>query len=165
MCLLFKHRKMHQVHMEVQDIKLRGPSFDLVQHGQVCGKIGFQRCNIEADRLISYRDKTRFRARIGGGEQGDLVPQLHQGIAEVRDGPFRAAIQLRRHSFIQRSNLRDSHVSACRWTSVECRMMGFRLSRQQHDTSIETDCAYIRGPGLLRDPTATSLGVTTPLDS
>src|SRR5690349_9437756 len=109
---------MHQVHMEVQDIELRGASFDLVQHGQVCGKIGFQRRSIEADRLISNRDKTRFRARIGRGEQCDLMPQLYERIAEVRDCPFRAAIQLRRYSFIQRSNLRDSHVSVYIWTSV-----------------------------------------------
>ena len=51
-------------------------------------------------------------------EQGDLMPQLHQRIAEVRDNPFRAAIQLRRHSFIQRSNLRDSHVSVYMGTFV-----------------------------------------------
>jgi hypothetical protein len=108
--LLFEHREMHHIHVKVQYIELRGPPFDFVQHDQMCGEVRSQYRGVEADRLIAHRDKTRFGTGIGRGEQGDLMAQLDQGVAQMCNNPFRASVQPGGHSLVQRSDLSDFHA-------------------------------------------------------
>ena len=47
--------------------------------------------------------------RIAAGEERDLVPESHEFLGQVRNDSFRAAVLLRRHAFIEGSDLCDSH--------------------------------------------------------
>ncbi len=54
--------------------------------------------------------QSRFGGAVAGSEQRDVVPQLHQGVSQVSDHAFRAAIEFRRHGFGERCDLRYPHV-------------------------------------------------------
>tara|TARA_R110001606_G_scaffold71247_19_gene163986 strand:- start:33141 stop:33362 length:222 start_codon:yes stop_codon:yes gene_type:complete len=64
---------------------------------------------IQSLGLIAHRDQSRARRCIGAGEQGDVMGQLNQGVGQVGDHPFRAAIQIRGQGLIERRDLRELH--------------------------------------------------------
>jgi hypothetical protein len=98
--------------MEMQKIKFVPAQMELVQHGQVSGKVRLQQRRIKPDGLIAHGNQRRagigFRAR----EQRDLMAQLHKRVAQVRDDAFGAAIQFRRHRLVEGRDLSDFHGDA-----------------------------------------------------
>jgi hypothetical protein len=44
---------MHHVEMKVQYVEVSGPAFDVAQHREVRGELGFQQRPVEANRLIA----------------------------------------------------------------------------------------------------------------
>ena len=88
----------------------RSRSFDLVQHGQVRGEVGFQRRGSSRIACSRTAHQPRLGACIGRGEQRDLVAEIAQRIAQVRDDSLRAAIELRRYGFVERGDLGNFHI-------------------------------------------------------
>ncbi len=97
--------------MEVDDVELVRPAAHLVQHGHVRGQVRFQRGGIQPDGLVAHRDQLGPGVGIGAGEQGDLVPQLDQGVAEVGHHPLGAAIKPRRNRLVEGRYLCDLHFN------------------------------------------------------
>ena len=64
---------------------------------------------IEAQRARPDGRQSRLGCAVAGREQRDIVPELHQGVGQVRDHAFGAAIQFRRHGFGERCYLRYLH--------------------------------------------------------
>lgn len=104
-----EHREVDHVGVEMDDVEVVGTLHHLRQHDQVCGQVRLERRRIQPDRLIAYGDETRARLGVDRGEQGDVVPQVDQGVGQVGDDAFGAAIQPGRHGLIQRRDLGDLH--------------------------------------------------------
>jgi hypothetical protein len=117
---VLEHREMQHVGVEVDDVELVAPLVQIGQHRQVRGDIRLQRRRVEPDRLIARRRQMRPGARFGAGEQRHVVAQVDQSFAEVGDHALGAAVEPRRHGFVQRRNLGDLHIggpsvqTACR---------------------------------------------------
>ena len=75
----------------------------------------FSGAGIEPDRLIAHRHQLGLGLRVGAGEQGHLVAQVDQRVGQVGDDPLGAAIESRRHGFVQRRDLGDPHSSGPNW--------------------------------------------------
>ena len=65
---------------------------------------------VEAQRARPDGRQSRLGGAVAGSEQRDLVPELDQGVGQVSDHAFGAAIQFRRHGFGERCNLRYFHL-------------------------------------------------------
>src|SRR4051794_10213904 len=107
--VLGKEGKMDQVEMEVDNVEFVPSAMNLVQHRHVRGEIRLEIAGIEPDRLITAGHQRGLGPCLRAGEQGHLVAELHERVREVRDNPFRAAIESRRHGLVQRGNLGDPH--------------------------------------------------------
>ena len=56
--------------------------------------------------------------RLGTGEQRHVVAELDQGVGQVGDNPFGAAVETGRDSLIERCNLGNLHKApSMAWTS------------------------------------------------
>ena len=106
---VLEQREMHHVGVEVQDVEAVLVLAHLGQHRQVGGQVRLQRRGIEADRLVAHGDQVGLGLGVGAGEQGDLVAEIDQGVAQMRHHPFGAAIQLRRNRFVEGGDLGDLH--------------------------------------------------------
>ena len=102
-------REVDHVGVEVQHVELFGARPDLGQLAQVRGEVGLERRRIEPDGLVAHGDQMGLGLRPGAGEQGHLVAELHQRVAQVRDDALGAAVQARRDGFIEGCDLGDPH--------------------------------------------------------
>ncbi len=92
--------ELDHVGVEVDDVELIGPPADLVQHGHVRGEVGLQRRGVQPDGLVADGGQFGLGAGVGAGEQGDIVAEIDQGVAEVRHHPFGAAVVPGRDRFV-----------------------------------------------------------------
>jgi hypothetical protein len=81
--VLLEKRKMKQISVEVQNVKVIRAAPDLVQHRKMGGKIRFQRASIKTDRLVADRDEARLGAGVGAGKEGDVVAEIDKRVAEI----------------------------------------------------------------------------------
>ena len=109
---------MDQVDVEMQDVELVAPLVQLVQHRQMGREIGLERAGIEPDRLIAHRHERGPGPRLGTRKQRHLVAELDQGVGEVGDDPFGAAVEAGRDGLVERRDLGDLHqVPSTGWTT------------------------------------------------
>ena len=109
---------MDQVDVEMQDVELGAPLAQLVQHREMGREIGFERGGIEPDGLVPHRHERGSGSRLGTGKQRHLVAELDQGVGEMGDDPFRAAVKTGRDGLVERSDLRNLHKApSMAWTS------------------------------------------------
>ncbi len=106
---LVKNRKMELVDVEVKDVELWRHFPHLVEHHHVVGN-GIAHRWIEPQRLRAARHQLCGGDGLPAGEQRDIVALGHQSFGEIAGNSFRASVEARRHTFDQRSNLRDSHL-------------------------------------------------------
>jgi hypothetical protein len=104
---VLEEREVDHVDVEMQHVELVHACPQLVQHRHVRGEVGFQRGGIQADGLIAHRHQPCARLGFGGGEQRDVVAGFDQGVAQPGHHAFGAAVELGRHRFVQRGNLRN----------------------------------------------------------
>lgn len=90
--VLFKHREMQHIDMKMQHVELLSAAFDFIEHGEMRGEIRFERCRIEADRLIAHGDQLSSGACVCCGKQGHFMAEVDQGIGEMCDDPLGPAI-------------------------------------------------------------------------
>ena len=109
---------MDQVDVEVDDVELVAPLVHLVQHRQVRREVGLERAGIEPDGLVPHRHQRGAGPRLGAGEQRHLVAELDQGVGEVGDDPFRAAVEAGRDRFVERRDLGNSSTGALQGVDV-----------------------------------------------
>ena len=107
--MLLEERKMDQVDVEMQDVELVAPLVQLVQHRQMGREVGLERAGIEPDGLVAHRHERGPGPRLGTGEQRHLVAELDQGVGEVGDDPFRAAVEAGRDRLVERRDLGNLH--------------------------------------------------------
>src|SRR5690606_13903676 len=98
-----------EVDMEVQNIEFVGTGTNFVHQCKMRGEIGFARCPVESNSLITDWDQLRLGLRLYGRKEGDVMPEVDQCIGEISDDAFRAAIEAWWHGFIERGNLGDFH--------------------------------------------------------
>jgi len=101
-------RESEIVDMEVDDVELVGAAGQLLEHADVRCQIVANR-RVEAQRVGPARLELRGRLAVGAGEQGDVMPELDQLVAEISDDPLGAAIEQRRHRLAERRDLGDPH--------------------------------------------------------
>ncbi len=106
-----EQRELQHVGVEVQHVELVNAAAHLVQHRQMCGQVGLQGRGIKADGLVAHRRQAGLGGGVSAGEQRDLVAEVDQRVAEVRHDPFRSAIELRGHRFVERGNLSNFHAN------------------------------------------------------
>ncbi len=99
--------EMDHVGVEVDEVELARAATHLVQHGHVGGEIGLQGRGIEPDGLVTDRRQPGPGLGFRAGEQSDVVSQVHQGVAQVRDHALGAPVELRRNRFVERGDLSD----------------------------------------------------------
>jgi hypothetical protein len=63
------------------------------------GNFGLERRGVQADRAFAYRNQFGIRVGIGRCEQGDVVTQIYQHVAQNCDHSLGTAIQLGRNGF------------------------------------------------------------------
>ena len=108
-CDLLEEWKMHQVDVEVQDVELVASLVQLVQHREMGREIGLERGGIEPDGLVSHRHERGFGLRFGTGKQRHLVAEFDQGVGEMGDDPFGAAVKAGRDGLVERCDLGNPH--------------------------------------------------------
>jgi hypothetical protein len=97
------------VGVEVDHVEAAGLAADLGQHGHVGGQVRLERGGVQADGLVAHDHQLGLGAGVAGGEQGDVVAQVDQGVRQVRDDPLGAAVEAWRDGFVQGRNLGDPH--------------------------------------------------------
>ena len=107
--LVLEDREMQQVDVEMQDVELPRTASHFVEHRQVRGDVGFQRCGVQPDRALTDRYQPGGGVRIRGGEQRDVMAELHQCITENRDDSFGATVKLGGDGFCERRDLGNVH--------------------------------------------------------
>ena len=95
--------------MKVDHIELGGAAAHFGELVQMGRKIRLQRRRVEANGLVAHRQQGGQRARLGAGEQGDLVAEADQSVGQVGHHPLRSPVEARRHGFIEGRNLGDTH--------------------------------------------------------
>ena len=109
---------MHQVDVEMQDVKLSAPLAQLVQHREMGREIGLERGGIEPDGLVTYWHERGSGARLGTGKQRHVVAEFDQGVGEMGNNPFRTAVKTGWDSLIEGCNLGNLHKApSMAWTS------------------------------------------------
>src|ERR1019366_7393400 len=93
--------------VEMQDVELRHPLGDPVEHDDVVG----QRIVDAVEPECARHNGAQFRlgARIAAGEQGHLMALGHQLFRQPGYHPLGTAIEPRRHAFDQRRYLCNFH--------------------------------------------------------
>ena len=89
---IFEQGKMNEIDMEMKKVKCVPAQMELVQHGQVSGKVRLQQGRIKPDGLIAHGNQRRAGIGVRARKQRDLMPQLHKSVAQVRNDAFGAAI-------------------------------------------------------------------------
>ncbi len=107
--IVLEEREVDHVGVEVDDVEVVRAPAHLVQHGHVRGEVRLQRGRIQPDGLIAHGHQLGLGFRVGAGEQGDLVAELDQGVAQVSDDTLGAAVELGGDRLVQRRHLRDLH--------------------------------------------------------
>ena len=103
----------------MNDVEISFPAPDPIKHHQVIDKRIFDPV-IAPERHLTTRLQGCSSARIAAGKQCHLVPLPDQLFGQVGDDTLATAIEPRRTTFVQRSDLRDSHgVLTCGVDGVE----------------------------------------------
>ncbi len=92
--------EMDHVGVEVDQVELAGAAAHLVQHGHVGGEIGLQGRRVQPNGLVASRRQPGLGLGLRAGEQSDLVPQPDQGVAQMCDHAFGAAIEFGRNRLV-----------------------------------------------------------------
>jgi len=106
---ILEHREVDHVGVEVDDIEPVGLTPHGRQHRHVGGEVGLQGRGIQPNGLITHHHQLRLGSGFSAGEQRHLVTKIDQGVRQVRHHALGAAIEPRRHSFVQGRNLGDLH--------------------------------------------------------
>src|SRR5712671_1930808 len=108
--VLREQREMKIVRVEMDDIEIIGAACHAMQHHQMLGE-RIPALGIQPKRPLAARPQRRFGLRISAGEQGHLVSLPNELLREIRHHPLGSAIKLRWTALVERSNLRNSHLS------------------------------------------------------
>ena len=100
---------MKLIHMEMQQIELRGHAADFIEHNHGVGNV-VPHGRIESKGLLTAWDKSCAGKGITAGEQSDIVPLFDELLGEIGDDPFRAAVEPGRHAFDERRYLGNFHI-------------------------------------------------------
>ena len=103
-------REMQQINMEMDDVEIVGLAAHVVQHHQMVGQ-GVLDGGIESQGHVRAADQFRRGPRVAAGKQGDVVALMNKFFGEVGNHPLGAAVEVGRHAFHQRGNLRNPHVT------------------------------------------------------
>ena len=103
-----KHREVHEVGMEVEDVELAGLPLDLFKHHDVEGDVVAD-IWVKPQRLAAHWDQVCPCSGTPAGKQGDLVSLPDELICQIGDHTFGASVKTGRHAFDEGSNLRDLH--------------------------------------------------------
>ena len=110
---------MQVIGVTMNDVEISCPAPDPIEHHQVIDKRILDPV-IAPERHLAARLQRRRRAGIATGEQCHLVSLPNQLFGQVGDDTLATTIEPRRTTFVQRSDLRDSHgVLTCRVDGVE----------------------------------------------
>jgi hypothetical protein len=75
------------------------------------GDIRFEHAVVEPNGPVAHGDQTRLRARVGARKQRYIVAQIDKGIAEIRNDALCAAVERRRHGFVEWCDLCNPQLS------------------------------------------------------
>jgi hypothetical protein len=96
------------VEVEMQEIELGRTLIDPLQHHHV-QRVGIAHGTIEPQSARPTGIEPRARHRVAAGKQRDFVAERNQLLGQPRHHALSPAIQLRRHRFRQRGDLRNMH--------------------------------------------------------
>jgi hypothetical protein len=104
-----EQRKGQPVDVRVDHVEVfRAPGDRLQQHG--AGGVWIDALPSETQGAGPHGMKLAFRSGVAAREQRDVVAKLDQLIHQPRHDPLRAAVELRRDAFGQRSKLSDAQM-------------------------------------------------------
>ncbi len=105
-----RQRQVQKVTMDVNHVEFVGatPQFLELQRG-VNERLldSWVQTQGRRDHGVQFR----LRHRVAAREQGNVMPLPHQLFGQIRDDPLGAAVEPGRHTFNQRGDLRDLHVT------------------------------------------------------
>jgi hypothetical protein len=104
-----EQREHPVIEVAVQDVEPAGFAAHALHLRHVRGD-GVAQGAVEPQRRGPHAFQVGGGLRIAAGEQGDVVPHVHQGLGQVGDDPLGAAIEARGHGLGQWGDLGDTHV-------------------------------------------------------
>src|SRR5260370_20442400 len=102
-------RKMQVIDMKMNDVELTRVLENTLQHDEMVGHLALVTF-IQTQRPPARRHQPRIRLRISARKERHFVALSHQFFGEIRHHAFRSSIILRRHAFIKRRHLCNSHT-------------------------------------------------------
>ena len=105
-----KQRKLHDVYVKVQHVKLIVALPQVVEHQHMMWQRVGHRL-VEPQRHWAATNQPGSRLGIPAGKQRHLVPSAHELLGYVRDDALGTTVQPRRNALRQRRNLCDPHFS------------------------------------------------------
>src|SRR5580692_2002642 len=94
----------------MHDVEILASGFEkLCEHSQLQRASEF-RLAVKSQRLRAPGNEVRFCLRITGSEQRNFMTTTYEFFGDVRNHALGAAIESRRHAFIERGNLCDAQA-------------------------------------------------------
>ena len=104
------HREVQLRDVKMDDVELIGALHHLLEHEHVRGEM-IPAHRVQPERSSAPWHKCGRRLGIPAGEERHVMPQPYEFIRQKRYNSFGPAIQFRRNTLTQRSDLRNSHLS------------------------------------------------------
>lgn len=103
-----EHGEVHQIRVEVQDVKAGREPFYLLHHHQVIGNV-LPHIGVKPQSLPATGEEAGGGLGIAAGKQRYVMSLPDQFVCQVGDDAFCSAIEPRRHALNERGNLGDLH--------------------------------------------------------